>query len=203
LSFVAVAIGGSAALGAGVSSSQGKKSRNSAQQLQQNQLNFAKQQYDTGMTAWQPAKDYWSALLQGGPAATTAVGPYAAQLRLQSTGASRAIQAGSPAGGERNLALANNNAGTYSQIQRLTAGVQPMAASALGSLAGLPISASSSTSGQATALTPSILNYQSGINAANQQGAQGMGTLLYNAINKNKKSPGGTGGTPPFDGGKG
>lgn len=200
MSFVAAAVGGSAVLGAGAGASQGKKNRNSAQTLQQNQLNLAKSQYDTGMTAWQPAKDYWSSLLQGGPAATTAVGPYAAQLRTQGTGAANAIQAGLPAGGERNLALANNSAGTYSNIQRLTAGVQPAAASALGALSGLPIQASTATSGQATSLTPSILQNQQNTKASNAQGAQGLGTLIYNATNKRSN---GTGGTPPFTSGGG
>lgn len=191
-----IAIGASGA----ASAAGGKKGNGLAKQqlqLQQDQLAFGKNLVNTGMEAWQPSKDYWTSLLQGGPAATTAVGPYAAQLRTQGTGAANAIQAGLPAGGERNLALANNNAGTYSQIQRLTAGVQPTAASALGQLSGVPISAGTSATGQAVSLAPTLLGNQQATKGANASGATGLGNLLYNSINKPRSASGGaTNGTP-------
>lgn len=196
---IAAGVGGLAS-GAGAASG-GKKGNSVAKQqlaLQQDQLAFGKQLVNTGMTAWTPARDYWSSLLQGGPAATQAVGPYAAQIRTQGTGADRAITSMLPAGGERNLARAQNVQSTYGNIQRLTEGVQPTAASALGSLAGLPISAGTATQGQGVSLGPSLMANQQSQKQASAQGAAGLGNLLYNAINKPKQN--GTGGTPPFVG---
>ena len=198
----AIVAAGVGLAGAGASAAGGKKASNAqkqAIQLQRDQLNFGKQLVNTGMTAWQPAKDYWSALLQGGPAATTAVGPYAAQIRQQGTGATRAISSMLPQGGEKNLALAGTVGNTYSNIQRLTQGVQPTAAQALGGLSGIPISAGTAATGEGVSLTPSLLQNQQATKAGNAAGAQGLGTLLYNAINKPKNSTiPGTIGTPPF-----
>ena len=188
---VAAPIIGGIAAGAG-SAAGGKKQSSAAKaatNLQQQQLDFGKQLANTAInSAWTPASNYWTALLKGGPAATTAVGPYAGQLRTQGTGALNAISSTLPAGGEKNLAMANTIGNTYSNIQRLTAGMQPTAATALGSLAGPLLGAGTNTSGQGLSLTPSLLQNAQFTAASTQQGAAGLGNLLYNAMNKPSSS---------------
>ncbi len=135
---IAPIIGGVAA-GAG-SAAGGKKGGGAAKDAANKQFQFQQQLFNTGMSAWQPAENYWSTLLKGDPTAVAqAVGPYADIIRGQGAASSRQIAATAPAGGEANAAQAENSMGTYNQIARLSAGMQPQAATALGQLAGLPL----------------------------------------------------------------
>src|SRR5215831_701128 len=129
-----------AALGAAGSASGGKKGGNAAKDAANKQFQFQQQLFNTAQSAWQPAKDYWSALLGGDPnKVSQAVGPYADIIHQQGQAASRELAAMMPAGGEAAAAQAANAAGNYSQIARLSAGMQPQAAQALGQLSGLPM----------------------------------------------------------------
>src|SRR5882724_12469384 len=125
---------GSAAGGA-MSASGGKKAKKQgdtlAQQqlgLQQNQFGLTKQQVGLGNAALSPAQTYFQQLLQGGQAARVAVSPMSQLIGQTGQGAQRAIQAGTPRGGEQNLALSQNRMNTAGQIANLYTGVQPMAA---------------------------------------------------------------------------
>ena len=205
--FAAIApIVGGIASGAG-SAAGGKKAGDAASKqlaLQQQQLNLGKQLTQAGMTqAWQPATNYWSSLLSGNPTAIqSAVGPSADLVRGSMTAAQRQIGSSMPAGGERNLALAQNAQQGYSNLARLYAGVQPAAASALGQLSGIPIGAGVSTMGQgAPQVGAGLWAQQMGQQNA-MQGMQGAGGLLYQGINKlgqgggsGKNSGGGGGNT--------
>ena len=133
-------LGGAGMLGSGIG---GKKAQNKANKLaqqqlglQQNQFGLAKQQVGLGNAALSPAAQYFQNLLQGGQAARLAVSPMTQLIGQTGEGAQRAIQAGTPRGGEQNLALAQNRIGTAGQIANLYTGVQPMAAQGLAGIGG-------------------------------------------------------------------
>src|SRR6266700_8246736 len=127
--------GGAGAIGSGIGGKKAQKQANKiAQQqlgLQQQQFGLTKQQTGLGNAALSPAATYFQQLLQGGQAARLAVSPSAQLIGQAGQGAQRAIQAGTPRGGEQNLALAQNRLGTAGQIANLYTGVQPAAAQGL------------------------------------------------------------------------
>lgn len=203
---------GIAAAGTGSSMAQGKGAKGVANKqlaLQQQQLDFGKQIFNTGMQAWQPANNYWQALLSGDTTkASQAVGPYSDIIKQQGAATSGQI-AGLPAGGERSAAQAQNLSDTYNQTARLYAGVQPTAAQALGTLAGLPMQSGVGIMGQGAPNISAGLKYGTHANELAQGQGAGLGDLLYGAINnknpKVKLRPGTlaptTMPTPPFAGG--
>lgn len=197
---------GVSAAGAGASASGGKKARgdasNAAQQqlqLQQQQLAQSQKLIDTGLSAFNPAKDYWTSLLQGGQAAQVAVAPIAEQVQATSEAGQRNILNSLPAGGERNLALAQAKIQQGSDISRLYAGVQPTAASNLGQLAGSITGQGVNLGSTAAPSTGSALNYFSQ-NASNQtaaanEAASGFGSALNRYLyQKGQKGGTNTGG---------
>jgi hypothetical protein len=192
---IAPLVGG--ALSAGGSASQGKKAGDAANKqmaLQQQQLNFGRDLTQAGMGAWQPAANYWSTLLGGDRTAIQgAVGPSADLVRGSMTAANRTIGNSLPAGGERNLALAQANQAGYSQLGRLYAGVQPQAAAMLGQLSQIPIGAGVSTMGQGAPQVAAGLQSQLGQQGMAAQGMQGAGNLLYQGVNKARQGKGGGG----------
>lgn len=169
--------------------------------IQQQQLATSNKLIDTGLSAFNPAKDYWSALLKGGQPAQVAVAPAAQQVQASSEAAQRNIANSLPAGGERNLALAQAKLQQGSDISRLYAGVQPAAANALAQLAGsvggqgVDVGA-----GASPATSSSISNLSSiGANNANNNAATAstFGSLIYRFMNPSPSS------TPPIVGGSG
>lgn len=184
--------------GAG-SAAGGKKGSSAASKAAQMQYDIQKQQLalgqgliNTGMQAWQPAKDYWSSLLSGDPnKMAQAVGPSSDALK-QTQAAQQASLAQLPQGGEKNLAIAQSQNQGYSDLARLYAGVQPTAANALGQLAGLPTQAGVATQGQAAPNVGAGLKYDTHASEQKGQGAgtagAGLGSLLYNSIHKPKTS---------------
>src|SRR6266704_3226550 len=195
----AIPIIGAIAGGAGsaASGASGKKAQNSANklaqqqlQLQQGQFGLAKQQLGLGNAALAPASNYWQSLLKGGQAAVQATGPYASLIGQQGQGTRNAIMAGTPRGGEQNLALAENSMQTGNNIARLYAGMQPLAAQGLSQLGGEYLGSGASFNPSAN--TGGAFNqYGLGQQMAGQ-GAQGFGGLLYNSLNKLQR--GGSGG---------
>ena len=185
------------AAGSGASAAGGKKASNAANDLarsqlnlQQNQFDIAKQLFTSSQTAWQPAANYWNALLKGGQAAVQATGPVAQQIGQAYQGARTSIAANTPRGGEQNLALATSRAQQAGQIGNLYAGTQPLAASSLGQLAGINL-------GGASAFNPSANiggAYQNYIaqQQSQQQAGQGFGGLLYNSAQKKRTGASGT-----------
>jgi hypothetical protein len=163
--------------------------------LQQGQLNFGKGLAQAGMGAWQPAANYWSTLLGGDKTAIQgAVGPSADLVRGSMNAAQRTIGNILPAGGERNLALAQNNQQGYSQLARLYAGVQPIAAGQLGQLSQIPLQAGVGTMGQGAPQVAAGLQAQQGAKGQAMQGAQGAGSLIYQGMNKlGNRNSGGSG----------
>ena len=192
----AIAAGVTGLAGTGASAAGGKKASNAAnrlaeqqQQLQQQQWNQALKQLNLGRSAFQPAENYWNALLHGGQAAVQATGPYASLIGQNAAGAQRAIQTALPRGGEQNLALAQSRIGASNDISRLYAGMQPTAASALGSLAGTAFGSGASFNPSAN-IGGALSNYANQ-QALAQQAGQGFGSILYRAGQKipNQKTP--------------
>lgn len=200
-----LAIGaGLAAAGTGASAAGGKKASNNANDLAQQQLalqqaqfGLAKQQLGLGNAALGPSTSFWQDLLKGGVAAQQATGPYASMIGQNTAGADAAIRATTARGGEQNLALAQNQIQGANNISRLYAGMQPTAASGLAQNAGIYMGSAANFNPWAN-VGAAAQSYLSQMQMA-QQGAAGFGGLLYNALNKMNK---GTGGTPPFLGGK-
>ncbi len=209
--FAPIAKGVGSAVGAGASAAGGKKAKNKGDalaqqqlQLQQKQFGLGKQQVGLGNAALSPASQYFQSLLQGGQAARVAVSPMSQLIGQAGQGAQNSILAGTPRGGEQNLALAQNRLNTSGQIANLYTGVQPMAAQGLAGIGGEYL-------GSGAGLMPSAnVGAAQGQYGLSQQlasqGGAGFGANLYNSINKLRGGGGGaTGGTPPFfpTGGKG
>jgi hypothetical protein len=209
---VALGIGtiASGALSGAGSAKGGKHAGDAAKQqlaLQQQQLNLGKDLTATGMnSAWKPAANYWSTLLSGNPTAVQgAIGPISEQMRTQSGAGIRNLASSMPAGGERNLAVAEATNKQYGDLARLYAGVQPQAASALGQLSQVPIGAGVSTMGQGAPQVGAGLYAQQQGQGLAAQGMAGAGNLLYQGVNKARtgKNSGGGGGSSAGSGGKG
>lgn len=158
---------------------------NSLTDIAKNQAALGQQYAGIGLPALQNSSNYWNAILKGGPQAQQAVGPSAGLLGQQYAGAQQGILSSLPAGGERNLAMANLQAQKAQQVGQLYQGLQPTAAQAL---AGIGTGAGQT--GAATTGAGSFLGY-AGVNAGQgalnsllqEQNLQGqMGAGLGNAF---------------------
>lgn len=204
-------VGGALGLGGGIASgTSGKKAQKAANKLaqqqlglQQNQFGLAKQQLGLGNQALGGATNYFSSLLRGGQAARDATGPYASLIGQQAQGTQRAIQAGTPRGGEQNLALAQNRIDQGNNIARLYAGMQPLAAQGLGQLGGEYLSSAGAFNPGANT-GGAFGAYGNNQNLA-AQGAQGFGSMLFDSVNKlrNRGGSGGFGGLGNYGGNSG
>jgi hypothetical protein len=163
--------------------------------LQQAQLNYGKELSQAGMGAWSPAANYWKSLLGGDKTAIQgAVGPSADLVRGSTAAGLRQLGSSMPAGGERNLALAQANQAGYSQLGRLYAGVQPAAAGALGQLSAIPLGAGVNTMAQGAPQVGAGLAAQQSGKANAMQGAQGAGQMIYQGVRKLGNGNGSSGG---------
>jgi hypothetical protein len=193
LPFISAGIGGAGAISSGIG---GKKAQKKQNELAQQQLGLQRDQYGTaqkqlgmGNQAIAPAQGYFNALLQGGQAAREAVGPYASLISQAGQGTNNAILAGTPRGGEQNLAIAQNRMNTGNQIAGLYKGMQPLAAEGLTGIGSQYLS-----SGAAFNPNPNIGGAfgaygQQQQNA--QQAGQGFGNILYAGLNKLQQGKGG------------
>lgn len=80
------------------------------------------------------AANYWSDILKGGPSAQAATAPYAQTIAGQTAAAQKSIRDMLPAGGEKNLALAQLPISQAASIANLYQGLGPAAASQLQAL---------------------------------------------------------------------
>jgi hypothetical protein len=184
-------IGLGSAIGGAAAGSGGKKGSNAASQAANQQFQLQNQLFNTGMTAWQPAANYFQTLLSGNPTAVAqAVGPSRDLIQGQAQSTGQQLAQTLPQGGEANLAQAQNQLQASNNIARLYAGVQPSAAQALGQLAATPLGLSAPNVG-------SGLKYNTHTQdtiGQNKQGiGTGIGTLAAQAPqakqNKNTASP--------------
>lgn len=186
------AIAGGVASGAG-SAAGGKKAGDAANKqlaLQQQQLQFGRGLAQQGMSqAWAPAANYWNTLLSGNPTAVQgAIGPISEQMRGQSGAGIRNLSSSLPAGGERNLAIAEATNKQYGDLARLYAGVQPQAAGALGQLSQIPLNAGASVMGQGAPQVGAGLGAQAYGQGLAAQGMQGAGNLIYQGLHKGQQA---------------
>jgi hypothetical protein len=192
------AVGG---IGAGAGGKKGggaaRQAANQQFQIQSQQLQLGRDLLNTGMKAWQPSADYWTSILSGDPnKMAEATGP-TRDILNQQEGAQERSLAGLPAGGERNLAVAQAKQDNYNNIARLTAGVQPTAANALGQLAGLPVGAGVGIQGQGAPNVGAGLKFDT--HQQEQKGqaggavGSGLGNILYSTLNRPRGAGAGAG----------
>lgn len=181
-----------AVLGAGASASSGKKGNSAAKDAANRQFQMQQQLFQTGLSAFTPAADYFKSLLSGDPTKIAeAVGPTSDILKGQAQAQQRQLAATMPAGGEANAASASAAQGSYNSLARLYAGVQPGAATALGQLASAPLGASAPNVGSGMKFDTHQQEQQSG---AKGQLGTGLGQAGVNAKQSKKKptsAPGG------------
>jgi hypothetical protein len=183
----AVALAIPAIAGAAGSASSGKKGANAANAAANKQFQMQQQAFNTGMSAWQPAANYYQALLSGDPTQiAAAVGPTTDILKQQGQANARQLAATSPMGGEANAAQLANTNNTYNQIARTYAGVQPAAAQALGQLSSVPLGISAPNAGSGLKYN----THQQDQSSANKGGiGQGLGTILAGGGKGGGKNP--------------
>lgn len=184
----AVALAIPAVLGAGASASSGKKGNNAAKDAANRQFQMQQGLFNTGLSAFTPAADYFKKLLSGDPTQIAgAVGPTSDILKGQAQAQARQTAATMPAGGEANAAQAAQSQGSYNNLARLYAGVQPAAATALGQLSAAPMGASAPNVGSGMKFDTHQAEQQS--NAKGSLGT-GVGQVLGRASSKGNKSTG-------------
>lgn len=144
----AVALAIPAIAGVGAQAAGSKKGNSVAQTAANNQFQMQQSLFNTGLSSYTPASNYFKSLLSGDPTQVAdAVGPTSDILKGQQQSQARQIAATTPAGGEATAAQAANSQSSYNSLARLYAGVQPQAASALGQLASAPLGLSAPNAG--------------------------------------------------------
>jgi len=182
----AVALAVPALAGAGASAAGGKKGRSSAKDAANRQFQMQQSLFNTGLSAFTPAADYFKSLLSGDPTKIAeAVGPTSDILKQQAQGQARQMAASMPAGGEANAAMAQGAQGSYNNLARLYAGVQPGAATALGQLSAAPLGASAPNVGSGLKFDT---HQQEQSNQSKGQLGQGVGQLGVGA-KQSKRNP--------------
>lgn len=173
----------------------GKKggSNKAAQQTADRQFQMQQQLFNTALSAWQPAANYYQSLLSGDPTKIAqVVGPTSDILKGQQQTQSRQLAATMPAGGEANAAQAQNAQGSYNNLARLYAGVQPGAAAALGQLSGAPMGASAPNVGSGLKFDT---HQQEQLGQSKGSLGAGLGSIAAGAKHGNNSSSGkGSGG---------
>jgi hypothetical protein len=139
-----------------------EKSALAGQQGIASQLQGQGQQlYGAGMPAMRSALNYYSTLLQGNRAAMSqAVAGPTAQLTDMYRGAERNLDRQGIRGGGRDLAQAELGRDRAGQLARLTTGVQPMAAGALGQMGSSAVGQGLGATGAAGGQYGQILGQQ-------------------------------------------
>lgn len=184
----APAIGG--AVGSAAGGKKGGGSNKAAQQAADRQFQLQQQLFNTALSAWQPAANYYQSLLSGDPTKMAqAVGPTSDLLKGQAQAQSRQLAATTPMGGEATAAQASLAQNSSNNLARLYAGVQPGAAAALGQLSGAPMGASAPNIGSGLKFDT---HQQEQLGQSKGSLGTGVGTLAANA--KHSSSGGGKGG---------
>lgn len=124
------------------------------------------------------AGNFYQQLLSGGQGAQNVVAPSAMNISQVYGGNQKTLQDFMPAGGERNLALQQNQLGKTSSIANLYANVQPMAAQGLASLGATAGGLGTSAGGVGMQGLSSLTNYQAQQNAAKGSALGSLGTGL-------------------------
>lgn len=158
------------------------KSGGISHDVQQQEVDIAKQQegiaqsanqragqlFQASFPGFEEAENYYKTLASGDPAAIArAIAPAAQQINQQSQAAAQRIEQDSPRGGEKNLALEENQITRGAQVGNLASQSYLSAFQNLAGLAGQGVGESTSQTGAATAAGNAAGNQYS--NIANQQ----------------------------------
>jgi|SRR5215472_7497704 len=172
--------------------------------LQNTESDLLKQYSNIALPNLTSAGNYWQALMQGGPAAQRATAPYAQDISAQSATTARNIQNNLPAGGERNLALAELPISTATNIANLYQKMGPLAAEQLQNLS-LGSAAAGSSSGAVSA-NAGAANENLAAAMANSKGNMmggiggGLGSLAGTALASKGTGAGALGGKAAGEG---
>jgi hypothetical protein len=107
---------------------------NSQVNLQNTEADLLKKYSGIALPNLSTASSYWQDILKGGPSAQAATAPYAQTIAGQTAAAQHNIQSMLPAGGEKNLALAQLPVSQAASVANLYQGLGPTAASQLQAL---------------------------------------------------------------------
>lgn len=188
----AVALAVPAIAGVGAQAAGGKKGNSAASNAANQQFQMQQQLFQTGLSDFTPASDYFKKLLSGDPTQVAgAVGPTSDILKGQAQSQAAQTAATMPQGGEANAAQASNNQSSYNQLARLYAGVQPGAAQELGQLASAPLGLSAPNASSGLKFDTHQQEQQ---NQSKGQLGTGLGTLAVGASRGNGKGSSGSGG---------
>ena len=188
----AVAALAPAVIGAGASASSGKKGNSAAKDAANRQFAMQQSLFNTGLSAFTPAAEYFKALLSGDKTKIAeAIGPTSDILKGQAQSQSRQLASTMPAGGEASAAQAGLAQNSYNNLARLYAGVQPGAATALGQLAAAPLGASAPNVGSGMKFDTHAQEQQSQSKGALGTGLGQMGARAKQG--KNRQAPAGAG----------
>lgn len=102
--------------------------------LQNTEADLLKKLSGIALPSLSTSANYWQDILKGGPSAQAATAPYAQTIAGQTAAAQRNIQSMLPAGGEKNLALAQLPVSQAASVANLYQGLGPTAASQLQAL---------------------------------------------------------------------
>jgi hypothetical protein len=116
--------------------------------IAQSQATNAQQLYKTTEPGLAKAEDFYTALASGDPGAIMrAIGPATEQIQQSAEGATRSILETAPAGGEKNLALSEVQAGKGAAVGDVATKAYLQAPNALATLAGQGVGESISAAG--------------------------------------------------------
>lgn len=144
---------------------------NSTMDLQNLEKSLLSQYSSIAIPGISSASNYYSDLLKGGPTAQSATAPYAQKIQEQAGVTQRNILNNLPAGGERNLALAQLPLTTGTNIANLYQGLGPQAASGLSGLSLGAAGAGTGSGGVSSSAGSSLTGL-----AGQQQQAKGSAT---------------------------
>jgi hypothetical protein len=171
---------------------------NSQANLQNTEAGLLSQYAGVALPNLGTAASYWQSLLQGGPAAQAATAPYAQQIASQTAASQKQIEQNLPAGGEKNLALAQLPIQQGASVANLYQGLGPTAASQLQSLALGSASAGTGSGAVSSGAGSSLTGLAGQQNAAKGSALGGLGagagTLLGSSLASKGTGAGALGG---------
>jgi hypothetical protein len=174
--------------------------------LQNTEAGLLQQYAGIAVPAAHQVESYWQGMLAGGPAAQAATAPFAQTIAQQTAQNQKNIQNTLPAGGEKNLALAQNQTQQGASIANLYQGLGPTAATQLQNLA-LGTAGAGTGSGAVSSSTGASLGNLAASQAAakgNMFGGigQGIGSLAGGALGSKGTGAGALGGKAAGGGSK-
>lgn len=167
--------------------------------LQNTEAGLLKQYSSIAIPGITTANNYWTSLLQGGPAAQAATAPYAETIAGQTAANQKQIQNTLPQGGQKELAEAQNLTQSGASVANLYQGLGPQAAAALSGTSLGAAGAGTSSGGVSASAGAANENL-----AASQAAAKGnlfggvgsgVGSLLGGVLGSKGSGGGGKGST--------